>query len=498
MAAPAVTDDPLVLTIDAGGSSVKATVCAAGGARTVASARRPYRAMYDESGRAEFDPATWWGVILEVCRAVVARADATPNRYLGITCTGMRAPFVLVDPDGEPLAPGVLVPDRRGAAYLAEIEHVIDRRSLHAVTGHWLSSRFGLSKLLWFKHEASHLLERANYVLQFHDWLIRQLSGVAVSEPSSASMSQLLDVRRRVWASELLSALGVPERLLPPLVDAGVRVGGLRAGVAAEIGLAAGTPVHAGGGDTHFAALGAQAADPGTIAVVAGSTTAVQLTEEQLGGEAGEHAPLVSAHLRPGRYACETNAGETGVMYRWLCETVAPGADDTTLEQLAENAPVGSGGVMLTAARPRWGETAWSRLAPVTIFGVRPEHTAGHLVRAAIECAAYSCGSAVGVLAAAADGEVRVCAVGGAARSALWAQTLADVLDRPVEATELDDAAGRAGALLLCLDRARTQADAVPTRRYEPDPGRHRLYAALAERYVEVFSRLDAAFGEPA
>ena len=497
--------EELVLTIDAGGSGVKATVFSAAHARLLACVRREYRASFPEPGRVEFDPVEWWAVVVQACRDAVEAAGAPPSDYAGLTCTGMRAPFVLVDGAGEHVAPGVLVPDRRGAAYLEVIERTIGRELLYERTGHWLSSRFGLAKLLWFARAAPRVLARAHHVLQFHDWLVLRFSGAVVSEPSSASMSQLLDIRRRAWASEMLAALGLSDALLPPLLDAGTEAGGLLPQVAEEVGLLAGTPVHVGGGDTHVSALGASAASDGTIAVVAGSTTAIQLTAEEVPSRADE-APLVSAHLRPGSFAWETNAGETGVIYRWLAELACGARADrrahdgvAELERLALAAPLGARELLVTAARPRWGEAAWSRLAPVTLFGVRPEHSLGDLARAAIECAAYATATAVGVLVALrAPAPVLVRATGGASRSALWAQVLADVLGREVEVADVAEPSAIGGAQLVCPGAGHDWGALAPMRSFEPEPERHARYAAHAARYRDVFARLDATFGEAA
>jgi sugar (pentulose or hexulose) kinase len=270
------------------------------------------------------------------------------------------------------------------------------------------------------------------------------------------------------------------------------------------MGLLAGTPVHAGGGDTHVSALGVGAAQAGAIAVVAGSTTAIQLTDEVVPAR-GEQAPLVSAHLAPGSFALETNAGETGVIYRWLAELGSgddegPSADrGAELERLASAAPLGARDLLVTAARPRWGEEAWGRLAPVTLFGVRFEHSLGDLARAATECATYATAAAVGVLVGLrSPAPVRVRATGGASRSGLWAQTLADVLGHTVEVADVEEPSALGGAQLVCPGSGRRWSELVPVRGFEPEPGRHERYAVHAARYGDVFARLDAAFGEPA
>jgi xylulokinase len=494
----------LVLTVDAGGSGVKATVFSAAGGTLVACVRRGYRASFPETGRVEWDPAAWWRVIVEACRDVVSEAAAPAADYAGMTCTGMRGPLVLVDGERDHVAPGVLVPDQRGAEYLERIAATIGRERLYERTGHWLSSRWGLSKLVWYADRAPGVLALARHVLQLHDWLVTRLSGAIVSEPSSASMSQMLDIRRRDWAADVLGELGLGALPLPQLVDAGTKAGGLERRVAAEVGLLAGTPVHAGGGDTHVSALGVGAVDDGAIAVVAGTTTAIQLTGDQIPGRV-EEAPLVSAHLRPGLFALETNAGETGVIYRWLAELGADGggfaaADGlAALERRACAAPLGARDLLVTAARPRWGEIAWGRLAPVTLFGVRAEHTLGDLARAAIECATYGTAAAIGVLASLRPGEpLSVRATGGASRSALWAQTLADVLGSAVEVADVAEPSAAGGARLVCPGTEHHWEGLVPTRSFEPDVERHERYADRAARYRDVFARLDAAFGEAA
>ena len=141
----------------------------------------------------------------------------------------MRIPFVLVDDRCEPLAPGVLVPDVRGRAYLREARSALGPDALYPTTGHWSAPHFGLPKLLWYVRERASLWARTRWVLQFCDWLLQRLCGVVASEHSSASMSQMLDVSKRAWAEDLLGAVGIDAERLPPLCAAGSVAGGLSA-----------------------------------------------------------------------------------------------------------------------------------------------------------------------------------------------------------------------------------------------------------------------------
>jgi sugar (pentulose or hexulose) kinase len=179
----------VVATIDAGGSGVKVGVVSLDSWETVASVRRDYAAYSRAPGLLEWDPAVWWPVIEEALAAAVAAAGEPRERFAGITCTGMRIPFVLVDERCHPLAPGVLVPDERGRAYVSEARETLGAKALYGTTGHWSAPHFGLPKLLWFVREEPALWARTCWVLQFSDWLLERLSGAVASEYSSASMS---------------------------------------------------------------------------------------------------------------------------------------------------------------------------------------------------------------------------------------------------------------------------------------------------------------------
>jgi sugar (pentulose or hexulose) kinase len=490
------TDRAVVLTIDVGGSAVKASTISVADWRVLACVRREHHASYTAAGHMEFDPAAWWEGILAACRDAVSAAGASPGSYLGITCTGMRIPFVLLDGKGEAVAPGVLNLDRRGRAYLQEVGDALGRVRLYALTGQWLSPHFGLPKLLWFARSRPEVWKRVRHILQLHDWLLYRLCGEMASEPSAAAMGQIVDVASRTWAEELLAALDIPLELFPPLLGAGTVLGALRGEVARAIGVAPGTPVHVGGGDTHVAALGADAVDDGEVVVVGGSTTPIQLTISSPLGPSPGAEPLVSPHLWPGLWAAETNAGATGIMYTWL-RGVAGGASPNglppyqTLDALASASPIGSNDVVVTAANPVSTEHSWSHLPPITIFGLKPSHTLGDVARAMLECTCHAVRANVEQLEAAAGARFpSVRLTGGSSGSDLFAQLLADVLGKRVCVPQVAEPSALAGGrIVLAGDRA-AWGDPQPTVWFEPDEERSAAYARYGERYLAVYDRL--------
>jgi xylulokinase len=481
----------LAATIDAGGSGVKVGVICTSTWRTLADVRCEYAPTARAPGLLEWDPAAWWGSIVHALRDAVAAAGEPASRYRGVICTGMRIPFVLVDAQLEAVAPGVLVPDCRGAVYAAALRDEIGSDELYRETGHWSALHFGLPKLVWYLREQPAIWKRTRWVLQLHDWLLARLCGTVASEPSSASMSQLLDVSRRRWSSIVLGAAGIDPERLPSLRDAGTVAGGLNRDVAAQVGLATGTPVHVGGGDTHVAALGAGAVRDGSTVAVAGTTTPMLLTTLEPRLDLAVR-PLVSAHLRPGVFAAETNVSTSGAMLRWL-RTITS-LDYSELEARAEETPLGARDVQVAASNPEWGEQPWSRVPPISIVGVSPNHGIGDLARATYESMTFAIACDLERLDSLAPTRgAPVTLAGGGSRSRFAAQMLADVSGRSVSVPQIANAAALGGAQLVA--GGAPPASAVPVaRRYEPDDERHAAYGPHLRRYSETFARLRTAF----
>jgi sugar (pentulose or hexulose) kinase len=485
----------LAATIDAGGSGVKVGVVCTTTWRLLADVRGEYVPSSRAPGLLEWDPSAWWNTIVRTLAEAVAAAGEPASRYRGLICTAMRIPFVLVDEQLEPVVPGVLVPDRRGAVYAAALRSQIGSDALYGATGHWGAFHFGLPKLVWYVRESPAVWQRTRWVLQMHDWLLARLCGVVASEPSSASMSQLLDVSTRRWSGPVLAAAGIDPARLPPLRDAGSPAGELRDDIAAQVGLAPGTPVHVGGGDTHVAALGAGAVQDGATVAVAGTTTPLQLTTRVPLLDL-DVRPLVSAHLRPGVFAAETNVSTSGSMLRWLRDITGLGYD--ALEARAEQSPLGARDAQVAASNPEWGELPWSQVPPISLVGVTPNHSVGDLARATFESMTYAISRDLERLDALAPVRDRpVILTGGGSRSAFGAQLLADVSGRSVLVPALANAAAMGGAQLIADDAPDPGSVADPCR-YEPDETRHAAYAPHARRYSETFARLRSAFTDDA
>jgi len=467
----------LVAGLDFGGGAVKACVADVATGDVLAVTEQPSETLHPAPGRAEFEPEVWWRAATAAMRAAVTSVGRPPSDYAVITATSLRQGYVLLDAAAE-IGPGVLNSDRRGEAQLERIRETVGGARLYEVTGHWSAPQLTLPKLLEEQRSASHRWSRTETVLFVHDWALWRLCGERVSEPSMASAGQLLDVRARRWATELLDELGLDPGVLPRLVDAGTVVGELCDG---DLGLPLGLPVVVGGADTQMAAAGAGGLGDGIVSVVAGTTTPLQVSTPTVPLDPEQH-PWISAHLTPARWAVETNAGYTGMNFDWLAAITGLSVADLATEAAASQP--GAAGITAVVTARIWSEEAWSHRAPNALVGFDPGHSRADLARAFIEAHAYGIRGNLEDLERAMGTEVsQVCLLGGAARSQAFTQLVADVVGRPIGQAQGPYPAGPAFAWLAARAGG---ADIEPPvfMGVTVEPGGRDLYEEGYMRYV--------------
>jgi xylulokinase len=488
----------IVVTLDIGGSGVKATCFDVSGdvPTTVAAVAYPAASSRDDG---TFDPDVWADTATAALTQIVARCPARPDRYLGITVSAIRIPFVLLDADQQVVGPSLLNRDRRALPIVDNLVAAIGHRTLHQTTGHWAAPEFGLPKLLWIQRSHPGAWQRVRTVIQLHDWFIFRLCGAIASEASSAAMSQMMDISAGTWAYDLLaSECGIGREMLPEFAAAGTRAGGLLGSVADQVGLPAGLPVHLGGGDTHMSALAAGGQATGGPVVVAGTTGPVQLS---VGSPISLEAwfPLLVSALPAGTgWALESNAGPTGEVVDRLHDlsqlsgpSLRAGLEARGFR--VENAPGDSGDLTILSGNPFFGPSGWRSWPAPTIFGLAPWHTGADLLDAARTgtCLALSevLRQLSGVAGSSSD---PVVATGGMSRSTTWSQTLADVTGRCVLVRELDRVSGLAGASLVAGISVESLSRDLEVTRYAPDASRSPDFERRVETYCRLYSASQA------
>jgi glycerol kinase len=405
---------------------------------------------YPRPGWVEHDPEEIWRGVLRAAETAVGEAGETPT---ALALTNQRETTLLWDrATGAPAQRAIVWQDRRTADRVRELPAEVIR----AKTGLVPDPYFSATKLEWLLREHG---RRDGVAFGTVDtWLVWKLTGghVHATDETNASRTMLCSLDALAWDDELLELFGVPRDVLPE-----IRPSGSSFGEAELLGLT--LPILGVAGDQQaalFAAGGAKATY-GT-----GSFVLVE-TEEQ-----ARHGVLRTAAARlagePPRRALEGAVFVTGAAIQWLRDALGLIGDAGESEILASSLE-SNDGVYFVPALAGLGSPHWRPDARGTIVGLTGGAGRAHLVRAALEAAAYQTRD---VLEAMPVLEL-LRADGGMTGNRWLMQFQADLLGIPVE-TAAEPEQTALGAALLALGRRRTSPRGE---RFEP-----RLPRAQAER----------------
>ena len=179
---------------------------------------------------------------------------------------------VFVTEDGVLLGPMYCYRDHRLDGMIELVKSKIDPARLYEITGIHFQP-FNLSnQLLWFMKNRGELVRRGVRFLPAPTLFAYYLGGVTEVDSSWASVTQLMDARRKKWSREVLRALAIPGRIMPRIVAPGTVVGELRAGLAESIGLNQAKIVAVGSHDTASAFAAAPVSKTGSALIISSGT----------------------------------------------------------------------------------------------------------------------------------------------------------------------------------------------------------------------------------
>ena len=441
-----------LLGIDLGTSSVKVLLTTETG-QILGRGSAEYAIHHPQPNFAEQDPEDWWQATLLAVRQATAGVSALNVSAIGLS--GQMHGTVLLDRAGQSLAPAVIWPDQRSQRQTREIADLIGPERLIELSGSLLVTGFQAATLRWMQQERPELWQKTHRILLPKDYLRWRLTGEFYTDPSDGSGALLLDVHRRRWSTEILTAIQVDATQLPP-VQASTAVAGVLSRQAAELcQLPGGIPVITGAADTASGLVGAGIVDAQSLllTISTGGQIILPITDVEVDLRGRLHTFCGALAPEPGQPGWYQMAAilSAGLALRWLRDQVlglSGGAAYGQMSSWAETAPVGAGGLLFLPYLVGERTPHMDPLARGLFLGLTARHGRAELVRSVMEGVALACYDAFLVLAELGAEPTRIIMGGGGASSSLWRQIVADVFGLPVHKLEVQEQAAL-GAVLL-------------------------------------------------
>lgn len=484
--------------LDIGTTGCKLTVFSENG-EFLGKAYRDYPVRRAVGGH-EIDIST----MMESVYAVIGEMAEQYPDIAGIGVTSFGETFVMTDETGEPLHPAMLYTDPRGAEQCRRLTEQLGEKHIAAITGLRPHEMYSIAKMMWIKENRPEVYEAAKYIFLIEDYVVWHLTGTAQIDYSLATRTMAFDINTLQWSGKIFDAAGIDQSLMSTPVPTGTPAGGLSLAAALKVGLDSKTVVVSISHDQVAAAVGAGAFDSSVAVDGAGTVECLTPIYDQIPDIDVMYDGYFSVvpYVLPQKYVAYAFSYTGGALIQWCVDTFAKQEKELAVQQgLSVNeylerqyqADEPTGLLVL----PHFAGAATPYMdtgSKGAIIGLTTAHTVADLYRAAMEGVVYEMYLNFCALQESGIQFTKLNATGGGARSKVWMQMKADVLNLPITALKTVDA-GTVGSAMLTgvaigvfqgLDDAATHM-VQETETYYPRPEAHEKYQAIYKRYRKLY-----------
>ena len=441
-----------LLGYDIGSSSVKASLVNAESGKCVASAFYPKteaEIIAVQPGWAEQKPEMWWANLKLATRDVMDASSIRKEDIAAIGISYQMHGLVCVDKNQQVLRPAIIWCDSRAVPYGEKAFHSLgEERCL----SHLLNSpgNFTASKLAWVKENEPEIYARIDKIMLPGDYIAMKLTGEVCTTVSGLSEGMFWDFKNSEVAKFLMEYYGFDSSLIAAIKPTFSEQGRVTTFAAAELGLKEGTPVTYRAGDQPNNALSLNVFNPGEIASTAGTSGVVYGVNGAVNYDSQSrvntfaHVNHTAEQTRLGVLLCING---TGILNSWVKRTVVPaGVSYAEMNELAAQAPIGSGGISILPFGNGAERMLQNRETGCSINGINFNlHTRNHIIRAAQEGIVFSFKYGIDIM----EGmgmDVRKIHAGHANMflSPIFRDTLAGVTGATIELYDTDGSVGAA------------------------------------------------------
>ena len=388
----------------------------------------------------ELSVVTSWKTLRLSIQDAIKESNISLHDISSLSFSSQANSFILLDKADMPLTPLILWTDNRADELSLPLRTLINRDDFITKTGLGIhpGSQSLINKIDWFQIQKPQIWEKTKRIMSISDYLTFSLTGHFVSDISTSSMTGLLNVSDGQWWQVATSLFQIETKQLPDPQKMGLFIGYLTGEGAATIGLSQHTRLFSGGLDHHMVAVGSGVIRSSEISESTGTVLACVNYKKG-------YNPLKGVNIAQGpdqNHFFQMVFDNNGAMaLEWYQKEYAP--KSTIPEQLklaAEIDPTCNGLI----AKPNVNN--YSGLNG--FVHITKEHRDAHFIRAILESTGVSLLELVKRL----EGEhvsKRIISSGGGAKSTLWLQIKADILNKCFVVPETEELACK-GAAMLC------------------------------------------------
>lgn len=503
-----MNNNPLVLTIDIGTQSARATLINKKG-EIEAIIKKPYNPVYLQSqrGYAEQDPDYYWHIIKECLKELSNKYLNLFSRIKGATLTSFRDSSVQLDENNKPLRNSILWLDQRMAKGKEKLPFFY--WFIFWIIGMKNTIILNRSRTIahWLKENEPETWSKTKKYVNISTYLIYKLTGNLVDSVASMTGHYPVNFKKRKWhTTKALKGIifGIPPRMLCELKQPGEVLGTISDSLCDEVGLPHEIKVYATGSDKGCETIGLGALNKNIGAISYGTASTIEVSNQKY------HEPEIFLPAYPaaveGWYNMEVQIYRGYWMLTWFTKEFASELiDEAKIQSLAveellnsklSEIPPGSDGLVL---QPYWGPGLKRPLSKGAIVGFSDIHTREHLYRAIIEGIAYALREGLESIEKSQKRKIKTLMIsGGGSQSEAICQITADIFGLPVSRVQTYETTslGAAISTFTAMGEFENIETAIETmshksKTFEPNTLAHQQYEYLYRKvYLKMYPQL--------
>lgn len=479
-----------LLGIDVGTTGTKAILFRQDG-KLIGQAYQGYPIQTPNVGQCEQDPEDWWNSVCATVKQVTDDASIRSN-IVAMAMSTQGGTMVGVDAEGKAVRPAMVWNDSRCAQEREQMKQDMPDLDVYRVCGWHPSDSMPALQCRWLqKHEPENFRKICRF-LSVPDYLAWRMTGRAAIDISNAGICRFVDIQTKQYYPQLTDYAGLRQEQLPEILPSAVPIGTLTGEAAQALALPEEVLLISGAHDQYAVALGAGACKHGDILIGSGTSWVVTSLSDAPSFDAGLSQSVSAV---PGLWGSLRSLSSGGLCLEWLRKKLTDDGAGTLLSYDTINREVARRNAATEDLFffPFSGlRDAKNRFRKATFVGMDLSHDKFHFARAIMEGVAFQICWMMEAFQAK-PGEAGIILAGGASKSQVWTQILADISGLPVQVPENPDLACVGAAVLAGVGcgiysdpQQGYQELSVPSRCVLPDPDMHAQYQKYYIQYKET------------
>lgn len=434
----------MFIGVDLGTSGVKLILLSETG-DIINTVTKSYELIIPKSSWAEQDPNEWYEKSLLGLKELIKGYE---EDILSISFSGQMHGLVMLDKSDNVLRNAILWNDQRTSKEVDYLNKDIGKDFLLENTGNIALTGLTAPKILWVKNNEPEIFNKISKIMLPKDYLAYKLSGVFATDVSDVSGTLYFDVKNKKYSQEMLNILDITTKQLPKVYESYEKIGLVKNEIKNQLNISQDVSVIIGGGDQAVGALGTGIVKTGQSSISLGTSGVIFVASDSF--KVDDISYFQSYCHTNGKYHLMSVMLNAGGALKWWSERIFNNYNYDDFFDNIKDIDINTDLFFLPYLS---GERAPINdpYAQGVFLGMNLSHRKEHLDRAVIEGITFALKDSFELIRKLGVDIASVRITGGGAKSKVWAQMIADILDVEVYTMKAEEGPAFGAAILAMI-----------------------------------------------